>query len=39
MMKDPIYDEPFVAFINKLRMQIGFVDIADLLFCIATSIG
>ncbi len=31
MMKDPVYDEPF-GFINKLRMQIGFVDIADLLF-------
>lgn len=32
MMKDPMYDEVFVGFINKLRMQIGFVDIADLLF-------
>lgn len=29
---DPVYDETWVAFIMRLRMQIGFIDFADYLF-------
>jgi len=30
--KDPVYDPPWVKFIERLRFEIGFIDLADYLF-------